>query len=303
MVSTMSSMSRWTSGERISSGGTGFATWRRTGWPRRATFRIAMVSPILARGYGVSTLPTWRTPSASRRASASKNFLNSSPCLNAIGVSSLSMAALNSGSFTAAPPLGVRDEVLRGRPRLVGGHDENRRVGGDERDRRELVHRESRRAAEELVGLGDDRDRREGEQERVAVGPARRHELHADRPGGARLVHDADRILQRLLHRGGDGTGRQVGDTARREGYHDRDRARRVRLLRARRARERCERGEQDEPQPTSASHRRSSFVPASASLARQSRLRVTSGLRPSRTSTAPTASSAPAIGRVTRIP
>src|SRR5213592_2911007 len=69
MVSIMSSMSRWTSGERISSGGTGFATWRRMGWPRRATFRIAMVSPILARGHCVSIFPTWRTPCASRRAS------------------------------------------------------------------------------------------------------------------------------------------------------------------------------------------------------------------------------------------
>src|SRR5437867_7334005 len=69
MVSIMSSMSRWTSGERISSGGTGFATWRRMGWPRRATFRIAMVFPILARGHCVSIFPTWRTPCASRRAS------------------------------------------------------------------------------------------------------------------------------------------------------------------------------------------------------------------------------------------
>src|SRR5947208_3174183 len=49
MVSTMSSMNRWTSGERISLGGIGSATWRRMGWPRRATFRIAMTSSILAR--------------------------------------------------------------------------------------------------------------------------------------------------------------------------------------------------------------------------------------------------------------
>src|SRR2546426_7540768 len=48
-----------------------------------------------------STLPTLRTPAASRRASASKNFWNSSPCLNAMGVSSLSIAPLNSGSATA----------------------------------------------------------------------------------------------------------------------------------------------------------------------------------------------------------
>src|SRR2546430_6554233 len=52
MVSIMSSMSRWISGVRTSSGGTGLAGRRSTGWPRRATFRIAMTSPSLARGLG-----------------------------------------------------------------------------------------------------------------------------------------------------------------------------------------------------------------------------------------------------------
>src|SRR2546429_9507181 len=49
MVSTMSSMNRWTSGERISLGGIGPATLRRMGVPKRATLRIAMSSSIFAR--------------------------------------------------------------------------------------------------------------------------------------------------------------------------------------------------------------------------------------------------------------
>src|SRR3989449_3368749 len=49
-----------------------------------------------------STLPTLRTPAARRLASASKKRWNSSPCLKAMGVSSLSMAALKSASATAA---------------------------------------------------------------------------------------------------------------------------------------------------------------------------------------------------------
>jgi hypothetical protein len=46
MVSTMSSMNRWVSGLEISAAGTGSATRRSTGCPRRATFRIAMRTPL-----------------------------------------------------------------------------------------------------------------------------------------------------------------------------------------------------------------------------------------------------------------
>src|SRR5262249_26413806 len=44
IVSSMSSMSCWISGARMASGDTDSATWRRTGCPSRATFRIAMSS-------------------------------------------------------------------------------------------------------------------------------------------------------------------------------------------------------------------------------------------------------------------
>src|SRR5262245_20516244 len=63
----------------------------------------------------VSIFPTFLTPSARRRASASKNFANSSPCLNTIGVSSLSMAPLKSAS-----PTDTR-KVSRSLPRTGSG--------------------------------------------------------------------------------------------------------------------------------------------------------------------------------------
>src|SRR5438445_3852277 len=50
--------------------------------------------------YLVSTRPTRWTPAARRRASVSKKRWNSSPCLKAMGVSSFSMAPLNSESPT-----------------------------------------------------------------------------------------------------------------------------------------------------------------------------------------------------------
>src|SRR5436309_1968668 len=300
MVSTMSSMNRWTSGERISLGGIGSATWRRMGWPRRATFRIAMTSSILARA--LLRLDPPHVPHALGEALGVG--LEGLPELLALLHRHVQRAvhARRAEGDLPRPSRGILDEVLRRPPRLVGGHDEDRRVGGDERDRRELVHGERRRPPEELVGLGDDRDGREGEQERVAVGLARRYELHTDRPGGAGLVHDADRALQHLFHRGRDGARRQVGDAPGRERDHERDRARGVRLLCPRAGGEHREGGERGEPQPAGASHRRSSPFPASESLARQSRPRATSGFRPRSASTPPTASSVPAIGRVTRI-
>src|SRR4051812_20963606 len=48
IVSIMSAISRWISGERISSGERSRAGVRRTGWPIRATLRMAMVQANLA---------------------------------------------------------------------------------------------------------------------------------------------------------------------------------------------------------------------------------------------------------------
>src|SRR5713226_1209482 len=48
MVSIISSINCWTAGVRIWSGGTGSATWRSTGCPRRATLNIIGVTLLHA---------------------------------------------------------------------------------------------------------------------------------------------------------------------------------------------------------------------------------------------------------------
>ncbi len=66
IVSNMSSMSFWNSGERISAGSTARARARSTGWPIRATLRIAL------RALYSSGWITPRTASAPRAAARSK---------------------------------------------------------------------------------------------------------------------------------------------------------------------------------------------------------------------------------------
>ena len=81
--------------------------------------------------------------------------------------------------------LRVRDELLRGPPRRLRAHHQDRRVRRDQGDRRELVDRERGRPVEKLVGLRNDRDRRRREEQRVPVGLDGNDELHADGARGS----------------------------------------------------------------------------------------------------------------------
>ena len=58
------------------------------------------------------------------------------------------------------PLLGVVDELLQGLVRLLVVDDEHHRIGDEARDRDEVVARELHRPAEQLVDLGEARDRR-----------------------------------------------------------------------------------------------------------------------------------------------
>ncbi len=179
-------------------------------------------------------------------------------------------------------------------------NDEDGRVGGDERDRRELIDGEGRRPAEELVGLGDDRDRRQRQQQRVAVRLAGGDVLHAHRARGAGLVHDADGALQHLLHRRGHRARGEVRHAAGRKRRHEADRAGGIRLV-ADRGSRRDDRHDRHQDESAKHGHQFSPFS-ASARRARQSSVFVTSGRSASSTSTAPTASSVAEIGRWTKI-
>ena len=64
--------------------------------------------------------------------------------------------------------------------------DQHHRVGDEARDRDEIVARELRRPAEQLVHLGEARDRDDVHEQRVAVGLGVGGELAADLAGGAR---------------------------------------------------------------------------------------------------------------------
>jgi hypothetical protein len=78
--------------------------------------------------------------------------------------------------------LGVGHEIFHALPRVIRADSENRRIGGKERQRHELIDRVGRLAVKEFVRLGNDRDARECHQQRIAVGLAVGDEGHADRP-------------------------------------------------------------------------------------------------------------------------
>ncbi len=103
----------------------------------------------------------------------------------------------------AGPLARVGDEVLQRLPRALGADGENGRVGGEAGDGDELVELVHRCASDDLVRFGQDRDRRQREQQRVAVGLGLRDVPHADPAAGAGLVLDDHGHVEIPAHRVG----------------------------------------------------------------------------------------------------
>ena len=135
----------------------------------------------------------------------------------------------------------VSDELGVGLPRAVGANCEHRRIGGEARDRHQLVQLVQRRAIQDLVGLGQDRDRRQRQQQGVAIRGSLGGVAHPDAAAGARLVFDDDGLTEVARQRFGHRPADRVGYAARRKGNDHVDRAARV-LLGIRRPGERDER-------------------------------------------------------------
>ena len=118
-------------------------------------------------------------------------------------------------------PLGVVDQFLQ---RLVGllvvDHEHHRpslkRAIGMKSARVNLGC-----AAEQLVDLGEARDRGDVREQRVAVGLGVGGELRADRAGGAGLGLDHDRLLEDRLEHGGKRPADHVDGAAGRERIDD----------------------------------------------------------------------------------
>ena len=143
--------------------------------------------------------------------------------------------------------LAIGHQVLQRLVRRLRAHHQHRRIGGDQRDRHELVAAVGRLAAEQLVRLGDDRDRGQRHQQRVAVGLGIGHRRHADRAACSGLVHDRHRLLEQFLHGLRSRPPGQIGDAARREGHDQGDRPRGIMILRGRRKhREACQQQRDD---------------------------------------------------------
>ena len=138
------------------------------------------------------------------------------------------------------PLLGVVDQLLERLVGLLVVDDQHHRAFGEARDRDEVGARELGRAAEQLVDLGETRDRDDVHEQRVAVGLGGGGELGADLAGGAGLGLDHHRLLEERLEHGGERPADHVGGAARRKRIDERDRARGIGLLRQRRRR--CER-------------------------------------------------------------
>ncbi len=134
----------------------------------------------------------------------------------------------------AGPFLGVGYEFLQRLPRAVRAHCEHRRIRGEPRDRHQLIELVHRRAADDLVGLGQDRDRRQREEQRIAVGFGLGHVGHADAAARAGLVLDNDRRTKHASHRIRGGPRDDVGDASRRKRDDKRNRFGRIDVLRAR---------------------------------------------------------------------
>ena len=118
----------------------------------------------------------------------------------------------------------VGDEFGKRLPGRLGAHDQHGRIGSEARHRLELLHLVGGLAVEQLVRLRQHRDRRQAEQQRVAVGRRARRDADAGRAARARLVLDDDGLLQLASERFGDRPRDRVRDAAGRERHDHRDR-------------------------------------------------------------------------------
>ena len=138
------------------------------------------------------------------------------------------------------PFRGVLGEFLQGLVGLLVVDQEHAGIGDETRDRNEVGAGEFRLPPEQLVDLGEARDRDDVEQQRVAVGLGGGGELRSDRAGGARLGLDHHRLLEDRLEHRRVGTAHHVGRAAGREGIDQGDGVRRVGVLRVRRTAGEC---------------------------------------------------------------
>ena len=133
--------------------------------------------------------------------------------------------------------LGRVDKVLQRLVGTVGAHDQHGGIGADQGDGRELVELVGSRPSLQAIGDRQHRDRRQRQQERVAVGRSARGLRGAHRAAGAGLVHHHDRLLDQAAHHMGERPRGDVGHAARREGHEDLDGLGRIGILRHGRSR------------------------------------------------------------------
>jgi len=129
------------------------------------------------------------------------------------------------------------DEVAHVLRRHRGIDIDAERAGGEERDRREIVHRIERRRLQRRVGG----ERGRGEEQRVAVGRRLGGEVGTDVARGAGLVVGDDRRLPAIGELRPEHARQDIGAGAGRVWHDDVHRAARPRLLRHGNARHHCQ--------------------------------------------------------------
>ena len=110
--------------------------------------------------------------------------------------------------------------------RLVGrvrAHHQHGGIGRDAGDRHKLVQLISGFAFQQPISRGQDGNRRQAHQQRVAIGLGAARLADADRAAGAALVFDDDRLAQLVAQGLGNRASDGVGHAAGREGHHQRD--------------------------------------------------------------------------------
>lgn len=149
------------------------------------------------------------------------------------------------------PALRIGDELGERFPRRVGAHDEHGRIRREACDRPELIERVRGLALQHVVGLGQDRDRRQAQEQRVAVRRRACGQADPERTARAGPVLDHDALLQLAPERLGDRPCDRVGHAAGRKRHDHRDRL--VRIALRLRNRRRDERGAQRDKNRTDA--------------------------------------------------